>query len=225
MSTTLAAAPIAVEQEPCIVLDAIPWHQYEDVLKAFPEQGGLQITYIDGRLTLLSPRRRHDRYEQALAGLIQAVASGLGMIWEPAGHTTARREDVKGGVKGDATFYLGENAETMLGPVEVNLSTQLPPDLAIGVELSHKADDSVSVWGRLGVPEVWRYDVDRETVVFGTRQPDASYAPSPRIEALPELEPADVHSQLQLAKELGSSRWYAQLGDRVRDVLLPRRGR
>ncbi len=224
MTTATVAAQGVSQQEPCVVLNGITWGQYEKILEAFPEQSGLRITYLDGRLTLLSPKRRHDWHEDTLGDLVKAVASGLGIGWEPSGHTTYRRKDVGGGVEGDQTFYFGVNAETMRGPIDVDLTTQPPPDLAIEVEVTHRADDSVAVWGRLGVPEVWRFNVDRGTLTFETLRGDGTYAPIPRSVALPELKPDDVIAQLRLAGEIGVSRWYSELGDWVRTVLLPRRG-
>jgi Uma2 family endonuclease len=216
--------PTSVEPEPCLILNGIGWKQYEKVLEAFPEQAGLRITYLDGRLTLLSPSYRHDRAETRLDYLVAAVANAIGIEWEPSGHTTYRRERDEGGVEGDCTFYFGEHAVLMRGAQEVDLTSQAPPDLAIEVEATHSADDSVSVWGRLRVPEVWRFDTRRWTLTFGMRQPDGTYAPVTRSQALSPLEPNDVLTQLTLAEQLGTSRWYAQLDHWVRTEILPRRG-
>ena len=172
----------------------------------------------------MSPKRRHEWHENTLGRLVEAVALGLGIEWEDAGHTTYRREDVGGGVEGDRTFYFGVNAETMRGPIDVDLSTQPPPDLVIEVEVTHSADDSIAVWGRLGVPEVWRFHVDRGTLDMGVRQEDGGYRPVSRSAAFPELTPDDVLSQVRLAGELGTLHWYSQLSGWVRGVLLPRRG-
>ena len=79
-------------------------------------------------------------------------------------------------------------------------------------------------WGRIGVPEVWRFDVEEWTFTFGQRQPDGSYQPSDRSTRLPGLTAADVLEQMRLAEELGWSRWNAQAVAWVRDVLRPRRG-
>ena len=114
----------------------------------------------------------------------------------------------------------------MRGPVDVDLSTQPPPDLAIEVEVTHRADDSDRGLGPARRPRglaVRTWTARRSS--SAVRQADGTYAPVPRSLAFPELEPADVLSQLRLAAELGSSRWSAQLDDWVRDVLLPRRGR
>jgi Uma2 family endonuclease len=231
MSTTATAPkasvpepPQATEPEQRLVLNGIDWRQYEKVLEAFPEQAGLRITYLDGRLTLLSPTRPHDWVERTLDHIVVAVAQGLGIEWEPAGHTTYRRERDEAGVEGDSTYYFGKHAEIMRGPREVDLTTQPPPDLAIEVEASHRADDSVAVWGRLGVPEVWRLDIKKWALTFGHRQDDGTYAPIPTSVALSPLEPGDVLNQLRIAEQLGSSRWYAQLDHWVRTVILPRRG-
>jgi Uma2 family endonuclease len=225
VSETTAQANETAPGEQSLVLYGIGWDQYETVLKAFPEQGGLRITYVDRRLTLVSPiSRRHDWHEHVLGRLVETVASSLGIEWEPAVHATFHREDLEVGVEGDQTFYFGPHAELMRGPVNVDLSTQPPPDLAIEVEVSHRSDDSVEVWRRLGVPEVWRLHVDRKSLVFLIRQPDGSYKPAERSRVLAVLEPADVLAQLQVAQQLGSSRWTRQLADWVRDTLLPRRG-
>jgi Uma2 family endonuclease len=224
VSDTSAQANETTPGEQMLVLHGIGWDQYETVLKAFPEQGGLHITYLDGRLTFVSPTRRHDWYEDSLGMVVKAVASGLGIEWEPSGHATYRRGDLDAGVEGDQTFYFGDNAATMRGPVNVDLASQPPPDIAIEVEVTHRSDDSVEVWRRLRVPEVWRLDVRRGTLVFMALQSDGCYMPIESSRALPALEPGDVLAQLQLAQQIGSSRWVAQLAEWVRDTILPRRG-
>jgi Uma2 family endonuclease len=224
MTPATMTAPSTVEQEQRLVVGTMTWRQYEAALGAFQEQAGLRITFIEGRLTLLSPTRRHDWHAKALGRLVEAVANGLGIEWETAGHATYRRKDIEVGVEGDDTYYFGAHAELMRGPRDIDLATQPPPDLAIEVEVTHPADDAVAVWARLGVPEVWRLNTERWELTFGLRQGDGTYAPSPRSAGLPELEPGDVLAQLKLAEQLGSSRWYAQLDGWVRGTLLTRRG-
>lgn len=210
--------------EQCFVLDPISWSKYEAILNAIGDQPKLRATYLDGRLTLSSPTRRHDWSEKAVGRLVEAIAEGFEIVYEVSGHTTYRLEAKKGGVEGDQAYYFGANARRMSGPVDVDLSTQPPPDLAIEVEATHPADDSVEVWGRIGVPEVWRLKVDQETLWFGVRQPDGSYQLAPRSLVFPFLEPADVLGQLRIAGRLGWAGWVRQLGDWVDTTLLPRRG-
>jgi Uma2 family endonuclease len=224
MSVTLAASK-NVEREPHFVLDGIDWSQYVAISDALPDRPGLKLIYNDGRLIFLSPSRRHHWFSERLGNLVAAVAIGFEMEMETAGHATYRLEGPRTGVEGDKTFYFGAHAELMRGPLNIDLSTQPPPDLAIEVEVTHSADDAIAAWGRLGTPEVWRHNTDNETIRFLARRDDGTYADSARSVALPFLEPADVMGQMQLAAELGASRWFAQLPEWVRTVLLPRRGR
>lgn len=221
MSATLAE-PKAIAEEQVLILHGIRWAQYVTIGDALPERRGLKMTFVNGRLTFLNKSRQHNWLAERLGDLVLAVARGLGICWEPAGSATFRLENPGVGIEGDKTFYFGANAERMQGPLNIDLATQPPPDLAIEVEVTHPADDSMLVYGRLGVPEVWRFDVGREALGFWRRE-DRSYATSPRSVAFPVLEPRDVLDQLRLAEELGSSRWHDRLRDWVRDMMLARR--
>jgi Uma2 family endonuclease len=223
MSATMPP-PTVAEGEQRLVLTGIRWGQYVTIADALPDWPGLRMIYLDGRLTFLGTSRRHDWLAELLGHLVVAVANGCGILWEPAGQATFRREDSGAGVEGDRTYYFGPNAERMLGPQNIDLTTQPPPDLTIEVEVTHPADEAMKVWGRLGVPEVWRFDADAGTLRFWLRREDGTYSAIARSAGLPVLEPGDVLGQLRQAEELGSARWYAQLDGWVRDVLLPRRG-
>lgn len=221
MATTLTD-PIIVEDDQQFLIRGIAWRQYVTISDALPERRDLRVIYLDGRLTLMTTSRRHDWFADCLGHFVVAVANGCGILWEPAGRSTFRRDDLEVGVEGDQTYYFGAHAEQMKGPQDIDLTTQPPPDLAIEVEVTHPADDSMGVWGRLGVPEVWRFGVDRRTLSFWLRRPDGIYAPTDRSAGLPMLTSADVSEQIGLADSLGTAAWYAQLGDWVRNVLVPR---
>jgi len=216
--------PETGEAEQRFVLYSVDWSRYGLVVEALQDHAGLRITYLDGRLTLVSPSRRHDWYEDTLGNIVKVVATVLGIEWEPAGHATFRQEEKKGGVEGDDTFYFRENAVTMRGPVDIDLGSQPPPDLAIEVEATHPADDSIAVWGRLGVPEIWRFDIKNGALTILVRSPDGGYETSSRSRQLEPLDRTDVMDQVKRAEELGSSHCYSELHDWVRDTLLPRRG-
>lgn len=117
------------------------------MLSALPEQPGLRMIFVDGKMTLLSLPSWHDFLAVTCGDLVRAIANGLGITWQVVGHTTFRLEDRNAGVEGDDAFDLGENAERMIGQHAVDLSTQPPPDLAIEVEATHPADDAVIAWG------------------------------------------------------------------------------
>jgi Uma2 family endonuclease len=99
---------------------------------------------------------------------------------------------------------------------------QPPPDLAIEVEVSHSADMALIAWGRLGVPEVWRFQPRSAQFAICVLQGDGSYAQAERSALFPALSSADILAQLARANELGADRWNEQLEAWVRDVVLPK---
>jgi Uma2 family endonuclease len=216
------SVPWAIGEEQRLVLDGIGYDNYVAIDAILGESHAVRLIYADGRLTLWTASRRHEWFAERLAELVKAIASTLGIDWDDSGSATYRHKPKEVGVEGDKTFYLGANAERMRGPLNVDLATQPPPDLAIEVEVTNPADDALLVYGRLGVPEVWRFDVDSRAFAFCLRQEDGSYAESARGRAFAALEATDVLGQMQLAEEIGAARWSAQLNEWVRIALLPR---
>ena len=167
--------------------------------------------------------RRHDWLSDQLDKIVMAVALGCGIEREVAGSATFRLEAREAGVEGDRTYYFGDNAAIMAGPIEIDLATQPPPDLAIEVEVTHPADKAIATYARIGVPEVWHYHARRRTLAFLVLGEDGTYRPVARSRNLPGLTPEDVLEQLRLADEIRVfSRWYTQLTEWVRLTLLPR---
>lgn len=223
MAATLSRSEIA-RGEQSFDLPGVGWDQYVAVNDILADRPGVRMIYLDGSLTFLTLSRRHDWHSDFLDAIVKAVASVCGIEWEVAGSATFRR-DLDAGLEADRAYYFGPNAEVMAGPVNVNLATQPPPDLAIEVEVSRSAVKALAIYARMGVPEVWRLDVGRGTLAFLARDEAGVYQPVARSKNLPALAPDDVLSQLRLAEEMGSaSRWYAQLPEWVRATLMRRLG-
>jgi Uma2 family endonuclease len=224
MSVTVATPPAGETEngEQRFVAARVSWDAYVKISDALDDQPGLRLIYCDGRLVFVGKSRRHDWIAERLAELIKALARGLGIPWEDAGHATFRRENMDSGLEGDKTFYFGRNAVLMRGPIDIDLAVQPPPDLAVEVEVSHSADAALLAWGRLGVSEVWRFQPKTADLRFCVRAQDGSYMSAERSLAFAVLSTADVLEQLALANELGADRWNEQLESWVRDIIRPR---
>jgi Uma2 family endonuclease len=205
-----------------IVIEGLSWEQYVTINDAIVERPNIRMFYCEGRLTLLTESRKHSWYAERLGYLVAELARVLKMLIEDAASATFRRRAKKGGVEGDKTFYFGEHATRMKGSQDIDLNVQPPPDLAIEVEVSHSADDEVIVWGRLGVPQVWRFDPIAMECSFWSRGSDGTYDLIERSLAFPTLTPDDVVEQMRQADELGMGEWYAGLGRWVRKTIVPR---
>ena len=132
--------------------------------------------------------RLHEQLAEFLGHLVMAVAAYLAIDCEPSGEATFRRRKKAAGLEGDRTFHFGANAERMRGLRNYDFDVDPPPDLAIEVEASHPADDAIAAWGRLGVPEVWRFDAATSTCTFWNRRDGESYEQVGRSMFLPMLE-------------------------------------
>ena len=224
MSVTLAAPPSAEIEtaDQRFVMGGISWDAYVTICDALDEHAGVRTIYCDGKLILVDKSRRHDWYAERLGELAKAMARGLRIPWEDAGQATIRRETMDAGLEGDKTFYLADHAVQMRGPHDIDLSVQPPPDLAIEVEVSHSADAALAAWGRLGVPEVWRFNPGAWRFAFCLRSQDGSYTASERSLSFPVLNASDFLDQMKLDYELGADVWNEQLEEWVRDVIRPR---
>jgi Uma2 family endonuclease len=224
MSVTLAAPPSAETEtaEQRFVMGGISWYTYVTISEALDEHLGVRLIYCDGSLILMGKSRRHDWYAERLGELAKALARGLRIPWEDAGQATFRRENMDAGLEGDKTYYLADNAVQMRGSHDIDLNVQPPPDLAIEVEVSHSADAALVAWGRLRVPEVWRFRPRTSEFTFLHRAQDGSYTPSKQSLSFPMLNSSDVVEQMRLANELGADLWNEQLEDWVQTVIRPR---
>jgi Uma2 family endonuclease len=221
MPVTFPSAPVEPGEEQ-VVLRRITWDAYERLNDEAGEGRNPRMIYCDGKLTIMVKSRKHDWYAERLGQMVVALASALRIPWEDGGQATFRRKDLDAGLEGDKTYYLAEHAKLMKGSRNIDLDTQPPPDLAIEVEVSHPADAALKAWGRLRVPEVWRFDPVEEQFGFNLRCEDGSYTVSPSSAAFPFLTTEDVLNQMRLAEELGAWDWHDQLGNWIRNVILPR---
>jgi Uma2 family endonuclease len=221
MSVTFPPASVQPGEEQ-VVFRRISWDAYEKLNDELGEGRNPRMIYCDGKLTIMVTSRKHDWYAERLGQMIVALASALRIPWEDAGQATFRRKGMSAGLEGDKTYYLAEHAKLMKGSRNLDLDVQPPPDLAIEVEVSHPADSALAAWGRLGVPEVWRFDPVGEQVGFCLRCKDESYSLSKRSLAFPFLTTEDVLEQMLLADKIGAWDWYDQLGEWVQSVVLPR---
>jgi Uma2 family endonuclease len=222
MSMTSTTPALAETDEQQFVIPGVSWEAYVAFNDALGERSQPRMIYCAGRLTFMAKTRRHEWLSDLLGHFVVGVAAVLGLECEPSGEATYRRREKEAGLEGDRTFHFGQNAERMRGGRNYDFDVDPPPDLAIEVEATHSADDAIESWGRLGVPEVWRFDARRWVCTFWNRRADGSYQQVSRSSFLPALEPDDVVAQMRRVQEIGMVKWRVQLDDWVRQELLPR---
>ena len=226
MSTTTepqarAVSPTILPEPNRIVLYDIPWSVYLQ-LRAADDRPGVRMSYWNGTLELMSPEYIHDKTKIRLARLVTAVVEELDIASACAGSTTFQlpgEGEKKGAAKEpDSCFYI-KNERVIRDKDDIELPVDPPPDLAIEVDNTTDSAGKLPIYAALGVPEVWRYDVQTKELVFDRLQPDDTYASVARSECLPMLTPALVQEGLDLCQGVSESRWGRMLRDWVRERL------
>jgi Uma2 family endonuclease len=189
MAEVLTDTPVAPG-----ALTGVPWHLYRQ-LRRIPEMRNRRMTYLDGTLIIMSPEYIHESSADLLGIIVWSVASASAIPFCPARMTTLWRKGLTrkrgSGKEPDTSFYVGASTKRMKGKRLIDLKVDPPPDLVI--EVDNKADSTIALtlYARLGVPEVWIHRVNDKTIWFGKLVGD-QYASIERSIALPRLTPAPV---------------------------------
>lgn len=156
------ATPISqIELTPgsAIRIGGVAWEGYIALLKELGDDRSTRIAYENGVLEIRMPGQPHESANRVLAAIALTVAEELGFEFNDLGSMTMNRPDLSKGVEPDSCFYI-QNAQAGQGLGEV-ISLDLPPDLALEVDIANRSDSKLSIYQAMGVPEVWLYRRDR----------------------------------------------------------------
>lgn len=194
MTATIQPQPQA-ETEP-ILFENVSWETYESLLRDLEDaHQNLRITYDEGRMVVMSPPPKQERWKSLLGRFVEAIADEKNVPISTFGSTTWKRRDKRRGLEADECFYV-QHEPQVRGKLDFNLKRDPPPDLAIEIDLCRHPLDRPSVYAALGVPEVWRFDGEKIEVLL--LEPDGKYRSSETSAAFPFLRPAELKQFLDL---------------------------
>ncbi len=185
-------------------LHNVDWTTYCK-LRDDPSNDHVRMNYLDGTLTLKSPDPIHEEAADLLALVVRGTAAGCGLAIKGVRSTTLRRgitPDKGSGKDPDNAFYIGPHVMPMTSfrklrktgkapKAKLDLNVDRAPDLAIEIDHSRNSETSLPIYARLGVPEVWRYEVSEDRLQF-FRLDAGEYVEIERSVALPKLTPTLV---------------------------------
>ncbi len=200
-----------------IVLHGIGWDGYMKLLEVVGDRH-VRINYDRGDAEIRSPLGIHEVRKLRLAKVIDFVCEECEIDCMPLGSTTYHRHEMDRGLEPDDCFYL---ASIAMLPRRIDRYTkiEIPPDLAIEVDVTSSSLDRIDIYGQLGVPEIWRSD-DEDLIIL-LRNPDGSYSESLKSLSFPFLDRNEV-----AARALGhwadvDVTWSRRLRHWVREVVVP----
>ena len=199
-SLPLRAEGIHTATEQLTVLSPVSWETYQHLLKDFGDKSSPHFTYYHGVLEIMSPRPTHEDYNRTLAYLVGILAEEKGLEWRDLGSTTFRREDLASGFEPDSCFYF-QSESLVRNREEIDLAIDPAPDLVIEIDLSSGSINKLTLYGQVGVAEIWRYDGD--TIYFHLLQNDGSYLTSPTSVIFPCLSAQYLTEVMEKSKSSG----------------------
>lgn len=159
------ASPSRIVADDCVVLSCVSWETYERLLADDEERRIPRMTYDQGVLELVTPSKPHEVDAATITRFVDIVAAVLGIPIQSTGSTTFRRQDLERGFEPDASFYV-QNETRVRNRREADLTVDPPPDVVLEMEMSRSALDKLPLFASMGIPEVWRCDGQRVTILI-----------------------------------------------------------
>ena len=196
-----------------VVLHNVSWETYERLLAEHADNSAPRFAYDRGELEIMSPNPEHERTNRRIAQLVLAVADEMGITAEDLGSTTFRREDLERGFEPDSCFYMS-NEEAIRGKDRIDLTVDPPPDLVIEVDITSPSLDKLSIYASMRVPEVWRYDGRKASIlILGGEH----YAETARSAALRPLTSEILSRFIEESKTLERRTWIRKVREWARE--------
>ncbi len=207
MSATLIQSPDRV------ILPHISWQTYQSLIKDFEQEPALRLTYDRGVLEIRMPLDPHETYKKLLGRLLESATEELDMEIRSLGSRTCNREDLARGLEPDQCYYI-QNEALVRGVEQIDLNQFPPPDLAIEIDITSSSINRLSIYTALGVPEVWRYDGQKLTILS---LQNGEYVSQVRSTALSVLKAEDIVRFLALRNATGETSLVKQFRKWVKD--------
>jgi Uma2 family endonuclease len=164
-----------------VVLSGVTWADYQRVLELRGDRSAPRITYLEGRLEIMSPSRTHESIKSLIGSLVETYCLERAIEFSTYGSWTIEDKDADRGAEPDECYVFGEASDPKR------------PDLAIEVVWTSGGINKLEVYRALGVREVWYWRKGRITP-FVLRS--GRYEEGSASEALPGIDLAELASFL-----------------------------
>jgi Uma2 family endonuclease len=213
VTTASVESPPRFVADERVVLPCVSWETYERLLTDDEERRVPRMTYDQGVLELVTPSTPHEEDALVFAHLIFIVAANLSIPIRSVGSTTFRRKDLERGFEPDASFYV-QNEERIRGKRQIDLTADPPPDIILEMEMSRSALDKLPLFASMGIPEVWRCDGQRVTILILEQN---RYRESSNSLALPALTSEVLTRFLAESRTMLSPDWFEAVSEWARE--------
>jgi Uma2 family endonuclease len=160
--TVAIATPLSqIELTPgsAMQISGVNWESYIALMQELGDTRSTRIAYTNGVLEIRMPGQQHESINRVLAAIALTLAEELGFEFNDLGSMTLNRPELSKGLEPDSCFYI-QNAQAGQG-LDTTITNDLPPDLALEIDIAHRSDTKLIIYQALSVPEVWLYQRDQ----------------------------------------------------------------
>ena len=186
-----------------VIITGVSWQTYERLLADFGDSHAARMAFDQGTLEIMAASFAHERPLHLLIQIVEIVAEVRDLDMVSAGSTTFKREDLGRGFEPDASFYI-QHAGDVRGREEIDLASDVPPDLVIEIDITHPSLDKLPIYAALGIPEVWRYAEQSSTIY---RLQANGYAVEDSSTVLPGVTSHQLTQLVAMGYDLPRPRW------------------
>jgi Uma2 family endonuclease len=224
----MAKQPTPTEKR--VVLPGVSWQQFETLLDELGTSRTARLTYEAskgsrdrGKLEMMTPLEEHDRCNRLIESLIMVIAEETQMAVYSGGSILLKRADLGCAIQPEAVYFVGEPIR-LRERAELDVERSALPDLVVDVLISNGSFDRFSLYGSMGIPEIWRYTTSvGEDALKGTLQvyrlQGNRYVESANSALFPFLPGARVQEFLEHSDAIGLAQALIVLRDWIQQHL------
>lgn len=200
--TAAIATPISqIELTPnsAMRIGGLTWEGYIALLQELGDDRSTRVAYEHGVLEIRMPGQPHEAANRVLAAIALTLAEEFGFEFNDLGSMTMNRADLSKGIEPDSCFYI-QNAQAGQGLGET-ISSNLPPDLALEVDIANRSDSKLGIYQAMGVPEIWLYQRDTGQGRIKIKHLDNDvYIDAPTSRAFPTVSTEQLNQWLEMRR-------------------------
>ncbi|MBD2594385.1 Uma2 family endonuclease [Nostoc spongiaeforme FACHB-130] len=168
------------------------WQDYQRMVSVLGDRSIPRIKYRPGEILLMAPLPEHGRDTSLLALVAITILDYLNRKYESFTPITMSLPEVSG-IESDFCFYI-ENWPSAVGKSRIDWQNDLPPDLAIEIDVTSYTD--INDYLVYKVPEVWLLR-NKQLLIYRLQGEDYTLSESSYFPNIPEI----VQQCFRIARE------------------------
>ncbi len=171
MTTQLAEKIIPLPEQRLILPGYQSWQEFKAIQALMESVAGVRISYLDGRVELMTTGEEHESIKKAIAILVEIYLFEMGIEFIPVGNATRESETKGVSFEPDESYYIGDRKSH--------------PDLAIEVVITSGNPKKLEKYKRFEITEVWFWE-NNQLALYRFRGED--YEQIANSELFPDLD-------------------------------------